>query len=151
MNCLITILLLLPPSYSTRKTDPNTNVNSSTLLELRVSYENGPSTGSQKSRLKGCVGIKSSSFEWASLLSSKLLGMQLGTRLTYNILLKLDPRNAIPVLELGPNLVVSEIFSPLTTSGMGCLFSVTLSTSTFDDKHKSDLVKTKSDKLTPQE
>ena len=35
--------------------------------------------------------------------------------------------------------------------GMGCLFSVTLSTSTFDDKHKSDLVKTKSDKLTPQE
>ena len=31
--------------------------------------------------------------------------------------LKLDPRNAIPVLELVPYLGVSEIFSHLTTSG----------------------------------
>ena len=30
--------------------------------------------------------------------------------------LKLDPRNAIPVLELVPNLLVSEIFKRLTTS-----------------------------------
>ena len=31
--------------------------------------------------------------------------------------MNLDPRNAIPVLELAPNLAVSEIFNRLTTSG----------------------------------
>ena len=51
-----------------------------------------------------------------SLRSSKLMGIQLGTKLNYKMLLKLDPRNAIPVLELVPNLLVSEISKRLTTS-----------------------------------
>ena len=76
-------------------------------------------TGSQKYPWKGCVGIKSSSFEWARLLSSKLLRIQLGTKLNYKMQLKLDPRNAIPVLELVPNLLMSEIFKRLTTSAGG--------------------------------
>ena len=32
--------------------------------------------------------------------------------------LNLDPRNAIPVLELAPNLAVSEIFNRLTISAV---------------------------------
>ena len=83
-------------------------------------------TGSQKYPWKGCVGIKSSSFEWASLLSSKLLRIQLGTKLNYKMQLKLDPRNAIPVLELVPNLLVSEIFKRLTTSVMFRILATTL-------------------------
>ena len=40
----------------------------------------------------------------------------MGTKLNYKMQLKLDPRNAIPVLEMVPNLLVSEIFKRLTTS-----------------------------------
>ena len=47
-----------------------------------------------------------------------LLGVQLRTGLNYKILLNLDPGNAILVLELVPNLPVSEIFNRLTTSAL---------------------------------
>ena len=42
--------------------------------------------------------------------------MQLGTRYNYKMPLNLDPRNAILVLELVPNLGVSGTFIHLTTS-----------------------------------
>ena len=43
-------------------------------------------------------------------------GYAVGDRIICKMQLKLDPRNAIPVLELVPYLGVSEIFSHLTTS-----------------------------------
>ena len=57
-------------------------------------------------------------------MSSKLLGLQLGTRFNYKMPLNLDPRNVILVLELAPNLGVSEIFNLLTTSAFSAEKSV---------------------------